>query len=210
MPIRKTIAFLIALCILIISGNQLTVYASNTADDYIDNVEVDPSHPKSFLIGQSTDYRCLNQFCDTQAVNETLVTSAPYNNPNGTNPTQMWYPATISAGDYEVSGLVPYSNQLLSINCRRILGSYVNVIYMMHPTYIANPTSSNLSLNNNVGDADVNYSFSHYISAAGRLGWATRYIYETSTSTGYGGYYLGWSTSQYTWWSYDPSYNVFE
>ena len=196
--------------ILIISGGQLIVFASNTADDYIDYVEPDPSHPKSFLIGQSTNYRCLNQFCSLQAVNETLVTSAPFTGQDGTNPTQMWCPAIISAGDYEVTGILPYSNQTLSINCRRILGSYVNVIYMMHPTYVANPVSSNLSLNNNVGDADVNYSFSHYISATGRLGWATRYIYETDTSTGYGGYYLGWSTSSYTWWRYDPSYNLFE
>ena len=202
---------LLLIMLTVVSFTSFSVYATGTADDYItDILQNDYSHPVAFFRGMSTSYRCLNQFCNSTAVNGTLVTSAPYSASLYTaNPTQAWGRVEVSANGYDVWGIVPFSNVQLSINCRRILGSYVNMIYMIHPDNINN-TNPTLSLNNNIGDVDINYNgTSHNIWAKGRLGWATRYIYEMDSATGYGGYYLGWSTSSYTWYRYDISYNQF-
>ena len=210
--IRKRFLIVIVLIVIFMSCPSNSVFATGTADDYITEIlETDASHPAAYFRGASTSYRCLNQFCGVSAVNGTLVTSAPYSAQIGgpMNPTQSWGDVKVTANGYDVYGIIPLSNTSLSINCRRILGSYVNLIYMIHPSNINN-AYPDLSLNNNVGDVDIVYNLTgHYIRAAGRLGWATRYIYEMDEATGYGGYYLGWSTSSYSWYKYDISYNEF-
>ena len=136
-------------------------------------------------------YYCLNQYTDYTPVSGTKLTTWQYNNNN----TQKYYRFVAApAGVYTSIGYSPVSATELSINRRRILPSYVNMVetvgnnmvdFNIHPATCHGTVNDNI---NSTGYGSSEYGASYKLIALSfdgtpyPCGW-TQIVYEPGTGT---------------------------